>query len=633
MKKIKKGAAVLIASAMALSLAACGNSDKDDKTTEAPKATEKASDATTSAPTTEKATEAPAAPAKADPSVNFEDGNFAFSVVSTKGDKSNLSVTDFAGSKALKAENTEGNNMFIAINVDALLGENVANLASIQMDIGTESTDGQFYASSGNIYSYVGEDNHEVKGKAWSVYLENANPKTVTFDVSDAGFVAGKTNYIILSKETDNAGAAQNLYIDNIAFLDASGATLAADTAAEFGSPVGFGGGIDRSNLSGLINPVNFDGFAVKEGAWAQNGLEIPQNVLDALVPGSAVEISYKSETGKIWIVMPDSAAGWMRVGVGDADGSGQQYAYINNSGNTAQITYEQLAAVLGEDKSTWGARMQCESDGAWEVTSVKVGTVAPSYTIAKGAVEFPDFAVKAGAWAQDGKEMPQEIIDALQPGSVVEISYKSDTGNIWLVMPDAAAGWMRVGVGMADGSGQGFAVQDGSKAYITYETIAQICGEDKSTWGARMQCESDGNWEVTGIRVGAASEFKAVNNKVDLGAAVKGGGWAQDGVELSPEAIEALQPGTVISISYKSDNGELWIVMPDAAAGWSRVGVGDWDGSGVTYALYDGNTCQISYEMIAQVCGEDKSTWGNRIQFEASGNWEVTSAAICNVK
>jgi hypothetical protein len=632
-KKIKRGAAVILASAMALSLAACGNDDKDDATTQA-KATESAtSDATTAAPTTEAGTTEAPAPAKADASIDFEDGNFAFTAIKTGADKSNLSVADFAGSKALKAENVEGKNMFVAINVDALLGDNVANLASIQMDIGTESADGQFYSSSGFIYSYTGDDNSEVKGKAWSVYLDTANPKTVTFDVSGAGFVAGKSNYIVISKETDNAGAAQNLYIDNIALLDASGATLAADSAAEFGSPKGFGGGIDRSNLSGLIKTVDFEGFAIKGGAWAQDGLEIPQNILDALVPGTAVEIAYKSETGKIWLVMPDSAAGWMRVGVGDADGSGQQYAYINNSGNTAQITYEQLAAVLGEDKTTWGARMQCESDGAWEVTSVKVGEVAPSYTIAKGAVEFPDFAVKAGAWAQDGKEMPQEIIDALNPGSVVEISYKSDTGNIWLVMPDAAAGWMRVGVGNADGSGQGFAVQDGSKAYITYETIAAICGEDKTTWGARMQCESDGNWEVTGIRVGEASEFKAVNSKVDLGAAVKGGGWAQDGVELSQEAIDALVPGSVISISYKSDNGELWIVMPDAAAGWSRVGVGDWDGSGVTYALYDGNTCQISYEMIAQVCGEDKSTWGNRIQFEASGNWEVTSAAICNVK
>ena len=45
----------------------------------------------------------------------------------------------------------------------------------------------------------------------------------------------------------------------------------------------------------------------------------------------------------------------------------------------------------------------------------------------------------QADAWAQDGFDMPQEIIDALVPGSVVEITYSSETGNMWIVMPDAA--------------------------------------------------------------------------------------------------------------------------------------------------------------------------------------------------
>ena len=53
--------------------------------------------------------------------------------------------------------------------------------------------------------------------------------------------------------------------------------------------------------------------------------------------------------------------------------------AYINNSGNIAQITYEQLAALCGDDVSTWGARMQCESDSAWEVYGVWVSTPVTS--------------------------------------------------------------------------------------------------------------------------------------------------------------------------------------------------------------------------------------------------------------
>ena len=45
----------------------------------------------------------------------------------------------------------------------------------------------------------------------------------------------------------------------------------------------------------------------------------------------------------------------------------------------------------------------------------------------------------------------------------------------------------------------------DGSIAQVTYEQIAQVCGEDKSTWGARMQCESSTAWTVYSVAVGQA--------------------------------------------------------------------------------------------------------------------------------
>ena len=117
---------------------------------------------------------------------------------------------------------------------------------------------------------------------------------------------------------------------------------------------------------------------------------------------------------------------------------------------------------------------------------------------VLKNAVEFPGFQKAAAAWAQDGLEMPQEIIDALVPGSVVTISYESEDGAMWIVMPDAAAGWMRVGNDGAD-------VANGSIAQVSYEQIAQVCGEDKGTWGARMQCESSTAWTVYSVAVGQA--------------------------------------------------------------------------------------------------------------------------------
>ena len=111
--------------------------------------------------------------------------------------------------------------------------------------------------------------------------------------------------------------------------------------------------------------------------------------------------------------------------------------------------------------------------------------------------VEFPGFATSGAASGQDDFEMLQEIIDALVPGAVVTISYESVDGNIWIVMPDATS-WSRVGDGGKD-------VADGHIAQVTYEQIAEICGEDKATWGARMQCEGSSNWTVYSVAVGQA--------------------------------------------------------------------------------------------------------------------------------
>jgi len=643
---VKKKNAKLVSAVLAMSLvfAGCGTTATTDSSdTEADTASDVTEEASEEA-TEEAADDTTASDATSDvtASVDFEDGNFAFAAVNTSlpnADSSVLSVVDFNGSQALKMENQGGSCMYLGINTSALLGDAVADLATISFDIGTEFADGNFYASSGYLYAYTGEDNEQNKLDAVSVYVESSNPKTATIDVSSAGFVAGCDNFIIISKETDNATSdgvqAGNMYIDNIVFMDASGNVLEADTSAEFGSPANFASsGVDRSNLYGAIKATPLDAFAGVSGdGWAQNGIDLTEDQIASLVPGTAIEISYTADTGNMWIVMPDATAGWMRVGVGDADGSGQGYAYKNNSKNTVQITYDQIAQYCGEDTSTWGTRIQCESDGAWQVNSAQIVTTAPNYVIQKGAVDFEGFEVSGDGWSQAGVAMTDEIKAALVPGAVVEISYSSDTGKIWLVMNEAEAGWMRVGVGDTDGSGQGYITADGSKAYVPYELIAEYCGEDVSTWGSTMQCESDGAWEVYGIRVGTAGEIVPNNYQVDLGAAVSGDGWAQNGVDLTEDMIAALVPGSVINISYASETGEIWIVMPDATAGWMRVGVGDYDGSGQGYVLCTGNSAQITYEMIAEFCGDDVSTWGTRIQFEATSAWEVYSASIGTVK
>ena len=599
--KARKMLSLVMSIVMLLSLAACGGNTAPE---------------TTAPPATTEAPPVVTEPVKAEVSVDFEDGNLGYVAVydgMANADASTVEVVDYNGSKALKVTNGSGKVPYVAFDVWSLLGENAANVASIEMTMGIENPDGEFYACSGEVKLW--EDNGLSKtAYGWSVYLENKNPKVASVVLKDQAFSAETAPLMVVTLNTDNGATAgkanANFFIDDIRFLDASGNLIAADTSAAFAAPKGFGGDKDMSNLQCLkAGAVSLDGMSGITGtAWGQNGVDMTEEFLAALVPGAVVEIEYASTSGDIWIVMPDAAAGWSRVQ--------QQTAATNNSKNIAQITYEQIAAVCGEDITTWGARLQCESSGDWEVYSVKVGQNSGLVNSAKKTVWY-EGSITGGAWGQNGIDLTEDMLSALVPGTMIEVNYTttSATGDLWIVMPDAAAGWSRVQ--------QQTAACDGAVMQITYEQIAAVCGEDISTWGTRLQLESDGDWEVFSISL-VTSSFVGTANNVNLeGFACTGTAWGQNGFELTAEQIALLVPGAVITVNYTtaSPTGDLWIVMPDAAAGWSRVQQ--------QTAACDGSVMQITYEQIAAVCGEDVSTWGTRLQLESDGDWEVFSVSI----
>ncbi|MBQ8982245.1 MAG: hypothetical protein IJ079_01555 [Lachnospiraceae bacterium] len=614
--------ALATAGAMVLAMAGCtsGGTSTEAPSTDAPEVTEDTTTDDGGQDTTggDEAT--------GEVSVDFEDGSISFAgvdtVVNPKPDSSALETADYNGSKALKVTPSGSGSVYVGIQADALLGSDASKLKTVELDLAVESQGSAFAAVSGNIYGLVGEKNDQT-AESWSIYLENQNPKTVSYTVPD-GYSFGEGNYIVVSMES-YAGDPANLYIDNIAFKDADGNVLSADTSAEF---VVADTGVDRSNLFGLTGAADIEGFAVSADGWAQAGIDLTEDQIAAIDKDTVFEISYSSESGNMWLVFPGAEQGWTRVGVGDADGSGQGYAYLNSSKNIAQVDYDTIASILGDDVSKWGATLQCESDGAWEVYSVKMGKKAPHYTI-NGGIDIDGFAVSGDGWAQAGVDVSEDVIAALVPGSAIEIEYSSESGEVWLVFPGAEQGWTRVGVGDYDGSGQGYGIFDGSKCIITYETIAEILGDDTSKWGTTLQCEASSAWEVYSVKVGKAVEMKANNKLVDVECAVSGDGWAQAGVDLTEDQVAALVPGSVININYSSESGEIWLVFPGAEQGWTRVGVGDFDGSGQGYAAYDGSHAQVSFDTIAEILGTDTSKWGTTVQCEASSAWEVYGLTI----
>ena len=424
--------------------------------------------------------------------IDFADGAFGFLGLSTaKGNAdaaTELSVVDYNGGKALKIV-SKGKAPYVAFNIEGLLGDKLANVRAVSATFGIDEAgpDGKFYAASGVVYTYTGEDNAEVKHD-WSVYLAKKNPRTiVTKFGEDEVFVPGMNNILVISKETDNCQTATGepvaMYLTDIQFLDVEGAALPVDLTAEYKAAET---GRDNSNLFALSNPVAFEGFETTGGAWGQNGFDWDPAVLEALEPGSVLEIEYESEDGSMWVVFPDAAAGWSRIAQGAAaiqDGK-------------AYITYDQIVAVVGEDQSAWGGRLQCEAQTDWAVYSVRVGQLEELPAVNK-TVEFPGFETTGGAWGQNGFDWDASVLEALVPGSVLIVNFESEDNTMWVVFPDAAAGWSRIA--------QGAAVINGGKAYITYDQIVSVVGEDQSAWGGRLQCEAQTDWTVYGVAVGQA--------------------------------------------------------------------------------------------------------------------------------
>ncbi len=604
----KKLIALALGLVMLLSLAACDPSDPGTTTSQQP-APSTTVDPGTTAPTTEgDVTPEPKAPA----SIDFKDGKSDFVQMYTgkaNADASTYEVVDYNGDKALKIINKNGKVPYVAFDISGLLGENASKVASIELIMGLEHPDGKFYAASGAIVTWTGADLVE-RTHAWSIYMEKKNPKSCVAKLDVAGgevFTADK-NIMMITLVDDNGaekGAKNaNLLIDDIRFLDADGNLLSANSEAVFDGPDAFNAEKDMSNLYYLKDETLVLDTAISGAGWGQTdtGKNVP-DFASLLVPGSVFEIDFSSDSGDIWLVFPDSAAGWMRIQ--------QQTATTNNSKTTAQITFEEVAEILGDDVSTWGGRIQCEASGNWEVYSIKIGMNTGLVHTGNASVVVGSTVSGAG-WAQvdSGWTVDEDFQNLVVPGSVIEIKYTSANGDVWLVFPDSAAGWKRIN------SDEGANIAyNGSVCQVTYEQIASILGEDVSTWGGRIQIEASGDWEVYEISVGKPMANVKGGTLLD-GSSVSGDGWAQ--VEIGSTAEqwhELMVPGAVLTIQYESKDGSMWLVLPDAAAGWTRLDM---------VARYDGSICQITYEDIASILGEDVSTWGDRIQCEAVTNWTV---------
>ena len=218
-------------------------------------------------------------------------------------------------------------------------------------------------------------------------------------------------------------------------------------------------------------------------------------------------------------------------------------------------------------------------------------------------------------AWQPKGVEMTDEIRAALKPGTVVEIVYSSENGDINLYFPEAANGDWSISVSPVS--------KYHMLTYISFNDIADLLGTDTSRWGEHLMCEASGQWAVHQVRIIPAEMMEDYGVFLDAMAGMSGEARVYKGVGMTDEFRAALKPGTTLEVSYTSEADDLRIVFPYAQAGWMRISM-----PRITEFL-DRKLAWITYEEIAEKLGDDPLSWGEWFECESSGDWQVNYVRV----
>ena len=409
--------------------------------------------------------------------IDFEDGQYGFIQLNTapgNADESELSIVDYGGSKVLKVDVKNDKIPYVAIDVASLVKDRIADVRSIEMDIGVEYEDGEFRACSGLVYAYSGTERTE-SSDPWSVYLEKKNPNVAKGVLDDEAeyFVPDAQNFFVVTKETDNglsAGtAAADLYIDNIIIRDADGNPIPVDTSAGFDKPAGFGAA-DLTNLTGVVAESTIEGAEGKtDGGWGQavviGALKNEGGTFDpsVLQPGCIITVYFSSASApelilQSWTEGAYETSGWAKVAP----------FTVNDSCTIAQYSYDDMVAAFGgDDFATYLDNFNVGDTGnAISVSKVTVGMPAGEEVVIEGGEGESD-----GSWGQavmlatvkDGGTFDPSM---LKSGCMISVTYTSDICpevvlQSWTEGAPDTAGWAKVAACADTGEVATYSVDD----------------------------------------------------------------------------------------------------------------------------------------------------------------------------
>ncbi|MCQ2506287.1 MAG: hypothetical protein MJ113_03825 [Lachnospiraceae bacterium] len=536
--KLKNLFLILAISVITLCFAGCTDEEIKTATDIAsqfiPTATPTAAAKLTATPTpmpedTKAPTKAPAQPTAAPTAIpegmgiTFEDGNAGFVMMNLAPVKADTEATcelaDFNGSKAVKVmsgETSPASIQYCGFDLSSLVGDRIADVRTITFTVGAGLQNDTFYAVSGNLYCYVGENNSEVKNP-WSVYLDTKNPKVATFTLpEDKAFVAGAKNIIVITKESDNGieatGKGTDFYIDNLVFSDAAGNAIPVDTTVEFDAPEGFG------EAQGGAYQWSDNAFVANQNMLANNCFQVTYDKLVGQNPFKYIVFQFAGDfTSQGWIggggnIGFDTANGWWQ---------GDEGAFVIDQ-EAADNEFFYIVELPGDVVDT--IKYEPKEDGTWGLFQLGLWWSSASEEATLLKVDLVD-KITLSDWGKDALSPNHDFIAA----NCFQINYKDLIGNkpfkglkFQIVGDFMSQGWI--------GGGGNVGFNYGSEWWQGDEGAFTITEESANTFVMTFPAE-----------VCEQINYEAVNDKGEYGLLQIGYWWGSHTEEVTLTKVELI--------------------------------------------------------------------------------------------
>ena len=309
----------ILASAMALTLAAafagCGDKESSSSEQATTEATTEAETVAATEPTTEEL-EPPKPVEASDPNaITFDDGDFSFAEPKTVDEDSaqgTLEVVEVEGNKMLRFTDdgkNHANGTVQKIQIDAvklLSHENVAKVRSIEFDVYADATASDFKNEDGDMLKAPGwvggGGGANIAGDKWYQFGEWSGGE-YNFEMSGAAhgefkFVLAASGqcwdetmeeavFLIMRWGAQNEG---NMYVDNIVFYDEDGKSLPIEKTASEAAPESAEGATVSSDTEAAIDAAVDAGIAEAEEKLAEAQSQADAAIAEASSMAAAIQ-------------------------------------------------------------------------------------------------------------------------------------------------------------------------------------------------------------------------------------------------------------------------------------------------------------------------------------------------------